>query len=100
MDSPAQALARLLASTQQGRHRYHRLAGRHVAAMMESIMTVAAVAPRVASHDRLAAKSRLVGSRSRPVSRQSRLRSANLDRSTPGRQSSSKRSWLELTKPI
>lgn len=38
-------LARLLASTQQGRHRYYRLAGPHVAAMMESIMAVAAVAP-------------------------------------------------------
>jgi DNA-binding transcriptional ArsR family regulator len=39
------ALARLLASTQQGRHRYFRLAGPHVATMLESIMAVAAIAP-------------------------------------------------------
>jgi DNA-binding transcriptional ArsR family regulator len=39
------ALARLLASTQQGRHRYYRLAGPHVATMLESIMAVAAIAP-------------------------------------------------------
>ena len=39
------ALARLLSSTQQGRHRYFRLAGPHVAAMLESIMAVAAIAP-------------------------------------------------------
>jgi DNA-binding transcriptional ArsR family regulator len=39
------ALARLLSSTQQGRHRYFRLAGPHVAAMLEGIMAVAAIAP-------------------------------------------------------
>lgn len=39
------ALARLLASTQQGRHRYYCLAGPHVATMLESIMAVAAIAP-------------------------------------------------------
>jgi DNA-binding transcriptional ArsR family regulator len=39
------AVARLIASTPQGRHRYYRLAGAHVAAMLESIMAVAAIAP-------------------------------------------------------
>jgi DNA-binding transcriptional ArsR family regulator len=39
------ATAGLIASTPQGRHRYYRLAGPHVAAMLESIMQVAAVAP-------------------------------------------------------
>jgi len=37
--------AELLAVEQQGRHRYFRLAGRHVAAMIESISAVAAIAP-------------------------------------------------------
>jgi DNA-binding transcriptional ArsR family regulator len=37
--------ARLIASTPQGRHRYYRLAGPHVATMLESIMAVAAIAP-------------------------------------------------------
>ncbi len=42
------ANARLIDVTQQGRHRYYRLAGRHVAAMMESISQVVAVAqPRI-----------------------------------------------------
>jgi DNA-binding transcriptional ArsR family regulator len=39
------AVARLITSTPQGRHRYFRLAGAHVAAMLESIMAVAAIAP-------------------------------------------------------
>ncbi|MGB9366492.1 MAG: winged helix-turn-helix domain-containing protein [Xanthobacteraceae bacterium] len=39
------AKAQLIASAQQGRHRYFKLAGRHVAAMLESISEVAAVAP-------------------------------------------------------
>ena len=39
------AAARLIASTPQGRHRYFRLAGSHVAAMLEGIMAVAAIAP-------------------------------------------------------
>jgi DNA-binding transcriptional ArsR family regulator len=39
------AVARLITSTPQGRHRYYRLAGAHVAAMLESIMAVAAIAP-------------------------------------------------------
>jgi DNA-binding transcriptional ArsR family regulator len=39
------ASARLITAAQQGRHRYYRLAGRHVAAMLESISTVAAIAP-------------------------------------------------------
>jgi DNA-binding transcriptional ArsR family regulator len=39
------AAARLIASTPQGRHRYYRLAGAHVAAMLESITAVAAIAP-------------------------------------------------------
>jgi DNA-binding transcriptional ArsR family regulator len=56
------ALARLLASTQQGRHRYYRLAGPHVAAMMESIMAVAAIAPP----------------RCRPIRVEERLRRARL----------------------
>src|SRR5437879_3028699 len=38
------ATAQLIASTPQGRHRYYRLAGAHVATMMESIMAVAAIA--------------------------------------------------------
>jgi DNA-binding transcriptional ArsR family regulator len=37
--------ARLIVSTPQGRHRYYRLAGPHVATMLESIMAVAAIAP-------------------------------------------------------
>jgi DNA-binding transcriptional ArsR family regulator len=39
------AAARLIVSTPQGRHRYYRLAGAHVATMLESIMAVAAIAP-------------------------------------------------------
>jgi len=39
------ARANLIVPAQQGRHRYFRLAGRHVAAMLESISEVAAVAP-------------------------------------------------------
>jgi DNA-binding transcriptional ArsR family regulator len=39
------ALAHLITSTQQGRHRYYALAGPHVATMLESIMAVAAIAP-------------------------------------------------------
>jgi DNA-binding transcriptional ArsR family regulator len=39
------ASARLIAWTPQGRHRYYRLAGPHVATMLESIMAVAAIAP-------------------------------------------------------
>src|SRR6266849_2443483 len=39
------AVARLITSTPQGRHRYYRLAGAHVAHMLESIMAVAAIAP-------------------------------------------------------
>jgi DNA-binding transcriptional ArsR family regulator len=38
------AAAQLVAPTQQGRHRYFRLAGPHVARMLESIMAVAAIA--------------------------------------------------------
>jgi len=42
------ARARLVEVAQQGRHRYYRLAGRHVAAMLESISEVAAIAqPRI-----------------------------------------------------
>jgi DNA-binding transcriptional ArsR family regulator len=37
--------ARLVVPAQQGRHRYYRLAGAHVAAMLESISAVAAIAP-------------------------------------------------------
>src|SRR5882757_9959056 len=37
--------AKLLIPAQQGRHRYYRLAGAHVAAMLESISAVAAIAP-------------------------------------------------------
>jgi DNA-binding transcriptional ArsR family regulator len=37
--------ARLIEVAQQGRHRYYRLAGKHVAAMLESISGVAAAAP-------------------------------------------------------
>src|SRR5215470_12865904 len=37
--------AQLIASSPQGRHRYYRLTGPHVAAMLESIMAVAAIAP-------------------------------------------------------
>jgi len=54
---------------------------------------------RAANHDRLTAKSRLAGSQGRkpaePVAR-----SASLDRLTPGRQSSSKRSWFGLTELV
>src|ERR1043165_7578700 len=39
------ARAHLVVPAQQGRHRYFKLAGRHVAAMLESISEVAAVAP-------------------------------------------------------
>src|SRR5258708_8063604 len=39
------AVARLIVPTPQGRHRYFRLAGPHIAAMLESIMEVAAIAP-------------------------------------------------------
>jgi DNA-binding transcriptional ArsR family regulator len=39
------ASAHLIASCPQGRHRYYRLAGPHVAAMLESIMAVAAISP-------------------------------------------------------
>ena len=37
--------ASLIVSAQQGRHRYYRLAGAHVAAMLESISAVSSVAP-------------------------------------------------------
>jgi DNA-binding transcriptional ArsR family regulator len=37
--------AGLIVSTPQGRHRYYRLAGPHVATMLETIMAVAAIAP-------------------------------------------------------
>jgi DNA-binding transcriptional ArsR family regulator len=37
--------ANLIVPAQQGRHRYFRLAGKHVAAMLESITAVAALAP-------------------------------------------------------
>ena len=39
------ARASLVVPAQQGRHRYYRLAGAHVAAMMESISAVSAIAP-------------------------------------------------------
>jgi DNA-binding transcriptional ArsR family regulator len=39
------AAAQLITSSPQGRHRYYYLAGPHVAAMLESIMAVAAIAP-------------------------------------------------------
>ena len=39
------AKASLVVPAQQGRHRYYRLAGAHVAAMLESISAVSAVAP-------------------------------------------------------
>src|SRR3954447_406628 len=39
------ATANLIVPAQQGRHRYFRLAGSHIAAMMESISMVAAIAP-------------------------------------------------------
>lgn len=39
------ARAQLIVPAQQGRHRYFRLSGRHVAVMLESISAVAAVAP-------------------------------------------------------
>jgi DNA-binding transcriptional ArsR family regulator len=39
------ASARLIVPAQQGRHRYFRLAGPHVARMIESITAVAAIAP-------------------------------------------------------
>jgi DNA-binding transcriptional ArsR family regulator len=39
------ARAHLIVPAQQGRHRYFRLAGRHIAAMLESISAVAAIAP-------------------------------------------------------
>ena len=37
--------AKLIASSPAGRHRYYRLAGPHVAAMLESIMAVASASP-------------------------------------------------------
>ena len=37
--------AKLIASSPAGRHRYYRLAGAHVAAMLESIMAVASASP-------------------------------------------------------
>ncbi len=37
--------AKLIALAQQGRHRYYRLAGPHIAAMLETIMNVASFAP-------------------------------------------------------
>jgi DNA-binding transcriptional ArsR family regulator len=37
--------AKLIVPAQQGRHRYFRLAGTHIAAMLESITAVAAIAP-------------------------------------------------------
>src|SRR5436305_75387 len=37
--------ANLISPAQQGRHRYFRLAGQHVAKMLESISAVAAIAP-------------------------------------------------------
>src|ERR1044071_8269679 len=39
------AKANLIVPAQQGRHRYFRLAGKHVAAMIESISEVTAVSP-------------------------------------------------------
>lgn len=39
------ARANLIVPAQQGRHRYFHLAGRHIAAMLESISAVAAIAP-------------------------------------------------------
>src|SRR6266850_1545554 len=39
------ARASLIVPAQQGRHRYFRLAGAHVAAMIESISAVTAIAP-------------------------------------------------------
>ena len=39
------ASAKLIVPAQQGRHRYFRLAGAHVAAMLESISAVASIAP-------------------------------------------------------
>jgi DNA-binding transcriptional ArsR family regulator len=39
------ASAQLITSSPQGRHRYYYLAGPHVAAMLESIMAVAAISP-------------------------------------------------------
>jgi DNA-binding transcriptional ArsR family regulator len=37
--------AKLISAAQQGRHRYFRLAGQHIAQMLESISAVAAIAP-------------------------------------------------------
>ena len=56
------ATAHLVTAVQQGRHRYYRLAGPHVAAMLESIMAVASVAPP----------------RCRPIRIDARLRAARL----------------------
>src|SRR5215470_12346676 len=39
------AAASLISAAQQGRHRYFRLAGTHIAQMLESISAVAAIAP-------------------------------------------------------
>jgi DNA-binding transcriptional ArsR family regulator len=39
------AAAKLICAAQQGRHRYFRLAGQHIAQMLESISAVAAIAP-------------------------------------------------------
>ena len=65
-----------------------------------SLSTLARLLPRTASHDRLAAKSRLVDSRSRPKPAEPVALSASLDGLTPGRQRSPKRSWLGLTEPV
>ena len=46
--------AKLIASSPAGRHRYYRLAGPHVAAMLESIMAVASVAPPLFKPPRVA----------------------------------------------
>ena len=43
--SASSRAAQLIVPAQQGRHRYFRLAGAHVAAMLESISAVAAIAP-------------------------------------------------------
>src|SRR5258708_15354418 len=39
------AVAQLIVSAAQGRHRYFRLAGAHVATMLESIMAASAISP-------------------------------------------------------
>jgi hypothetical protein len=62
-----------------------------------SFSTLARILSRTASQDRLAAKSRLVDSRSRPKPAEPVAPSASLDGLTPGRQRSPKRSWLGST---